>query len=174
MQRKIFYAAGQPLLATRGDGFFETAGTLQRLIKDGLQQQRDLMTWQQAASPTVVSGKAEARSGVEEAVAPSLEVEPLEVAVAEPVMVDVPTLVERQVPAKRERRRRQTAKAPDPSPLLAPQRVPLAEPRPLPVAEAGKLAGTAAMLPSEPGKRWLVAGAARRGRAGKHWSTRQR
>ena len=36
----------------------------------------------------------------------------------------------------------------------------------------------AAAVPQTPGqdrgKRWLMAGAARRGRAGKHWSTRQR
>ena len=35
-------------------------------------------------------------------------------------------------------------------------------------------AAEAALSGEDRGKRWLIAGAARRGRAGKHWSTRQR
>ena len=42
MQRKVFYRAGAPILATRGDGLFETVGTLQQLIEEGRRQQRDL------------------------------------------------------------------------------------------------------------------------------------
>ena len=50
MQRKVFYQAGAPILATRGDGFFETVGTLQQLIEEGRAQQRDLAQWQAAAA----------------------------------------------------------------------------------------------------------------------------
>src|SRR5687767_13371365 len=72
MQRKIFYAAGQPILATRGGGFYETAGTLQRLIEEGLQQQRDLTAWQQSeASP--------ATGAVEPDPLPQAEPEPMAV-----------------------------------------------------------------------------------------------
>src|SRR4051794_31580413 len=54
MQRKIFYRAGEPVLATRGGGFFETAGTLQKLIEEGRRQQRDLKEWiETAEKPTV-------------------------------------------------------------------------------------------------------------------------
>src|SRR4051794_6522568 len=58
MQRKVFYRDGEPLLATRGDGLFETAATLRRLIEEGRRQQRDLTQWLQAAS---VAADAEIR-----------------------------------------------------------------------------------------------------------------
>ena len=46
-----------------------------------------------------------------------------------------------------------------------------------PLGLAKTMVGIGTVLPAmveERGKRWLMAGAARRGRAGKHWSTRQR
>ena len=44
MQRKVFEIDGQPHLATRDGSFFETAGTLERLIAGELdaRQQADL------------------------------------------------------------------------------------------------------------------------------------
>ena len=53
---------------------------------------------------------------------------------------------------------------------------------PLPPSPSRSLGRTAVRAPAavaetpgqDRGKRWLMAGAARRGRAGKHWSTRQR
>ena len=56
MQRKVFYRAGVPILATRGDGLFETVGTLQQLIEEGRQQQRDLSQWLEAAEPGAAAG----------------------------------------------------------------------------------------------------------------------
>jgi hypothetical protein len=48
MQLKVFNIDGQPHLATRGGGFFETAATLESLIADRLdeQQQADLAAWE--------------------------------------------------------------------------------------------------------------------------------
>jgi hypothetical protein len=47
MQRKVFEIDGQPHLATRDGGFFETAGTLERPIAGELEarQQADLAAW---------------------------------------------------------------------------------------------------------------------------------
>ncbi len=47
MQRKVFEIDGQPHLATRDGSFFETVGTLERLIAGELdaQQQADLAAW---------------------------------------------------------------------------------------------------------------------------------
>ena len=48
MQRKVFEINGQPHLATRDGSFFETAGTLERLIAGELEarQQADLAAWE--------------------------------------------------------------------------------------------------------------------------------
>ena len=48
MQRKVFEIDGQPHLATRDGSFFETAGTLERLIAGEVeaQQQADLAAWE--------------------------------------------------------------------------------------------------------------------------------
>src|SRR5215210_6230275 len=48
MQRKVFEIDGQPHLATRDGSFFETAGTLERLIAEELdaQQHADLAAWE--------------------------------------------------------------------------------------------------------------------------------
>ena len=48
MQRKVFEIDGQPHLATRDGGFFETAGTLERLIAGEVeaQQKADLAAWE--------------------------------------------------------------------------------------------------------------------------------
>src|SRR6476661_3163340 len=94
MQRKVFYQAGAPILATRGDGFFETVGTLQQLIEEGRAQQRDLAQWQaaaaaaDAATPPAAAPPAAARPVAPEAspatmsepapeAAPAAEPEPL-------------------------------------------------------------------------------------------------
>lgn len=177
MQRKVFYRAGAPILATRGDGLFETAGTLQQLIAEGRQQQRDLSQWLQAAEPEALPKAAseEAVSAEQDPVPVSLEAE-----VAAP-------------PPKRPRQKRRRPELMDPD-LAAPESV-VEETVAAEAVLEGDLAGTV-LLPSLPhtlgrtalrvpaavsqtpgqdrGKRWLMAGAARRGRAGKHWSTRQR
>jgi DNA-binding protein H-NS len=59
MQRKVFEIDGQPHLATRDGSFFETAGTLERLIAEELdaQQQADLAAWE-AGSTTEPSSPA--------------------------------------------------------------------------------------------------------------------
>jgi hypothetical protein len=48
MQRKVFEIDGQSHLATRDGSFFETAGTLERLIAGELeaQQRADLAAWE--------------------------------------------------------------------------------------------------------------------------------
>ena len=48
MQRRVFEIDGQPHLATRDGSFFETAGTLERLIAGEVeaQQQADLAAWE--------------------------------------------------------------------------------------------------------------------------------
>lgn len=140
MQRKVFYRAGEPILATRGDGLFETAGTLQRLIEEGRRQQRDLTQWLQQAVPPVADTEAppEAEAGAG--------------------LVPEPAVVSLDVPQAE----------PEAEPGAAVP-LPAGQPRSS-VRSAPRATGAAA----ERGKRWLVAGAIRRGRAGKHWSTRQR
>jgi hypothetical protein len=197
MQRKVFYQAGAPILATRGDGFFETVGTLQQLIEEGRAQQRDLAQWLQAAA-TAAAGEAAAlaaASAVREVV-PTPEPEPMPEAagpaspmaaadgVAEPEPAEA-------TPKRPRQKRRRPAVVPwvDPATAVAaPEAVPEIEPvlpKPLLAAsldvEAAEApaplaarAERAALSVEERGKRWLMAGAARRGRAGKHWSTRQR
>lgn len=177
MQRKVFYRAGAPILATRGDGLFETAGTLQQLIEEGRQQQRDLSQWLQAAEPEATL----------ETVSEAAEPAPL------------PELLEAEAAAPPPRRPRQKRRRPE---LVAPDLAASEPTLPETVAEEAAAAVPeveptgAALLPAlphmlgraalrmppavaqnlgqDPGKRWLMAGAARRGRAGKHWSTRQR
>ncbi len=64
MQRKVFEIDGQPHLATRDGSFFETAGTLERLIAGEVeaQQQADLAAWEAGGtaepSPAPVSAQA--------------------------------------------------------------------------------------------------------------------
>jgi hypothetical protein len=179
MQRKVFYRAGEPILATRGDGLFETAGTLQQLIEEGRRQQRDLTQWLQAAP-------AEA---VEDATA-TLAVAPVEMGTEESNLAPAPEA--EAIPSKRPRQRRRRVEvakevaepwgrsvaeeeseaARDPAPPATasfPSGQPWSRAR-----SAPRDAGAATIPVQERGKRWLVAGAARRGRAGKHWSTRQR
>jgi hypothetical protein len=197
MQRKVFYRAGAPILATRGDGFFETVGTLQQLIEEGRQQQRDLSQWMGAAEPVAVAlpetlPEALAEALPEAAPAPeAVEAAPVKSAAAEPAT----SLPKRP----RQKRRRPELVTPEP---VAPELAAEAEPpeevevdaeaaelviAPLPPAPSRSLGRTAARASAKAppaataetagqdrGKRWLMAGAARRGRAGKHWSTRQR
>ncbi len=64
MQRKVFEIDGQPHLATRDGSFFETAGTLERLIAGEVEtrQQADLAAWEAGGtaepSPAPVSAQA--------------------------------------------------------------------------------------------------------------------
>ncbi len=166
MQRKVFYAAGQPILATRGDGFYETAGTLQRLIEEGLLQQHDLAAWQQSeALPT--TGAMEPN--------PQLQAE-TEPRAVEDVRAEVTVAVDHEAPPRPTRRRRQRPSM-STDPRLAPPAfvAPLTKPQPVAESvEAEKPVGRATMRSPQPGQRWLVAGAVRRGRAAQHWSNRQR
>lgn len=176
MQRKVFYRAGEPILATRGDGFFETVGTLRQLIEEGRRQRRDPAQWKPtsrdeapAAGPAPKAPPAEAMA---EAPAPSLpEASSLPAeAVAEPVVPTVvpepaPDAAPGNMPPKRQRRRR---------PVVTELAIP-AEPLEPGPADLEALPGSVdRAAPRDRGQRWLVAGAARRGRANKHWSTRQR
>ncbi len=69
MQRKVFEIDGQPHLATRDGSFFETAGTLERLIAGELeaQQQADLAAWEAGGtaepSPAPVPAQAAPEPG---------------------------------------------------------------------------------------------------------------
>jgi hypothetical protein len=165
MQRKIFYAAGQPILATRGGGFYETAGTLRRLIEEGLQQQRDLAAWQQSeASP--------ATGAVEPDPLPQAEPEPKAV---EDVRAEAAVATDHEEPLRATRRRLQRPLMnADPQPVSSAFAATVTEPEPQPVAELAKPAGHATIRSPQPGQRWLMAGAMRRGRAAQHWSNRQR
>ena len=226
MQRKVFYQAGAPILATRGDGFFETVGTLQQLIEEGRAQQRDLAQWQaaaaaaDAATPPAAAPPAAARPVAPEA-SPATMSEPApEAAPAaepEPLRAEAPQAAPHPAPddgdaveaaPKRPRQKRRPAVVipwvdpatagpatvgsataePEASAAAAPEAVPteaspdaepvLADPlaagKTLSLSRSTARAEEAALSAEDRGKRWLVAGAARRGRAGKHWSTRQR
>jgi hypothetical protein len=164
MQRKVFYADGQPILATRGDGFYETAGTLQQVIEEGLQQQRDLAAWQDSVVPSEASTEADV---------PLLT--PPELAAVEAMPEPVRTME----PASRPKRtRRSRSVASSTSLLLAEEENDTPAPKvaagPLPTQHAATPARVVAPRSTQPGQRWVIAGAARRGRINKHWSTRQR
>jgi hypothetical protein len=194
MQRKVFYQAGRPILATRGDGFFETVGTLQQLIDEGRQQQRDLAQWLQAEAAASGVVEVAAAPGSVERVAPEVIVISASVeavaAVAEPAPLPAAAAISAMTAAEEDteappKRTRQRRSRPAVIPWVDPAE---AEPVAVPVpAEADTVAervdstvrsaarpDTASLSAEERGKRWLMAGAARRGRAGKHWSTRQR
>ncbi len=167
MQRKIFYAGGQPILATRGDGFFETVGTLQRVIEEGLLQQRDLAAWQQDAMAAVVP-KAEPEPATQ-MFAPT-ETMPFEINAAD-TMAEARPVAEQLMPPKRARRSRRSV-AVTSWPL---EEMPEAEQMPLSTLASDKPASVIATRSGpQPGQRWRVAGATRRGRAEKHWSQKQR
>lgn len=217
MQRKVFYRAGEPILATRGGGFFETVGTLQQLIEEGRQQQRDLAGWLQAPPPSAPGAAAvlptvpelalpsELATLPEVAVLPGADVaspdnpspsespaDPLHEAPesqAEPAPVPQMPLA-RETPPKRQRQAKRrpeaikswTGMAAQPEPVavlhdgdgVEPAQVEAGPIEDRPVLLEEEATGAAVGPAQQRGKRWLVAGAARRGRAAKHWSTRQR
>jgi hypothetical protein len=215
MQRKVFYRAGAPILATLGDGLFETVGTLQQLIEEGRQQQRDLSQWLEAAEPGAAAGPETLLEVTPEAAPKAVPApEAAKAAPAEPASLPEPVAAELAAPPlkrPRQKRRRPELVAPElaasepsvPEPavdepvakaVVAAEAAPpqdaeaevemgeLVVAPPLPPAASRSLgriavrvpAGTAETPGQDRGKRWLMAGAARRGRAGKHWSTRQR
>lgn len=209
MQRKVFYQAGAPILATRGDGFFETVGTLQQLIEEGRAQQRDLAQWLQpeataAASEVEVLAVVPDLREIVPVPAPVAAPEPARPAEASPDAgpdtspdAGPDADVAEAAPKRPRQKRRRAPVVPWVDPAAAPQHEPAesepAEPDPAAVPDpAPALAGSPdpgeadsparlaartasdAQSAEERGKRWLMAGAARRGRAGKHWSTRQR
>jgi DNA-binding protein H-NS len=69
MQRKVFDIDGQPHLATRDGSFFETAGTLERLIAEELdaQQQADLAAWEAGGTTEPSPAPAPAQAAPEPA-----------------------------------------------------------------------------------------------------------
>jgi hypothetical protein len=160
MQRKIFYADRQPILATRGNGLYETVGTLQRLIEEGLQQQRDLATWHGATAPSPTSDVVPAEP-------------PPNTALNEAKAEDAVPVEPEPAPKRTPRRRAEAAAAQHPLPPMILQAPLPVSPSSRPVA-AASLAEGATRRSAQHGQRWLMAGAARRGRAAKHWSTRQR
>jgi hypothetical protein len=198
MQRKVFYHAGAPILATRGDGLFETVGTLQQLIEEGRRQQRDLSQWLEAAAPDPEAASEPEAAGV--APVPTAKVDtpvPEPAPLVEPVVaadaLPTPQVEPAAAPPKRPRQKR---RRPEPATeemlvtaeieaeIEAPQAADAEEATadlllPVPSRPLGRAAvrtpTSAVEAPDQDrGKRWLMAGAARRGRAGKHWSTRQR
>lgn len=166
MQRKVFYAAGQPILATRGDGFYETAGTLQRVIEEGRQQQRDLAAWEGGEAPVEATAEP-----------PASEPDPVPAAgaeVEEPAVPETPETVARAEDPAPRRRARRSRPAPAETDVWPFEQEPALAPPP-PAVATTKAAGDAGARPQQQaGRRWVMAGAARRGRAGKHWSQRQR
>ena len=182
MQRKIFYRAGAPILATRGDGFFETVGTLQQLIEESHRQQRDLSQWLEAAKPAAEAAPEPdvARAAPEPATAgEAAPPEPIASGDALPPLQAEPEVV----PPKRPRQRRRRPETVTEHVAEAPQETAVEERVAVPLPSGpsrsrGRAARAPAVVAETPGqdrgKRWLMAGAARRGRAGKHWSTRQR
>lgn len=169
MQRKIFYRAGEPILATRGDGFFETVGTLQQLIEEGRRQQQDLAQWLQAepvgsATEAAATTVAEPAEAVVEAAAEMPTTAPPP-ATDDPAPAEAAEPAPEPMPPKRQRRRR--------PPAIEPAHLPDLPDRD-PGLTAALPADASRPAPRDRSQRWLVAGATRRGRAGKHWSTRQR
>ncbi|MDO9714376.1 hypothetical protein [Paracraurococcus lichenis] len=160
MQRKVFYADGQPILATRGDGFYETVGTLQQVIEEGLQQQRDLAAWQDSAATS------EASTAADEPPLPQ----------PEPTLVEAtPELVRAMEPSSRPKRpRRGRSAAPSTDLQLIEEKNEVSATLAGPTQHAAAPTQGVTPRPAQPGRRWMVAGAARRGRIDKHWSTRQR
>ncbi len=69
MQRKVFEIDGQPHLATRDGSFFETAGTLERLIAGELEarQQADLAAWEAGGTAEPSPAPAPAQTAPEPA-----------------------------------------------------------------------------------------------------------
>ena len=136
MQLKVFRIDGQPYLATRDGGFFETAATLERLIAARLeeQQQADLAAWEASGA----------------ALLQEIEV------VAPPA----PAVLGPRVPVPEVPAVNPADEAPAPVLPVPPMEVtPLAARRPPRDAHSA---------------RWVMAGAARRGRAAQHWSARRK
>jgi hypothetical protein len=181
MQRKVFYRNGAPILASRGNGLFETVGTLQPLIEEGLQQQRDLAQWlvaAPAAEPEAVTPAAQ--PAAYPAAAPVMQAPVVAGEAPEDVPGDtpepLPEAMPEERPAKRPRQRRvRAAFEPWVAAVAEAEAPPAAAPAAPRLAAAPRMAAPVLdAVAEERGKRWVVAGAARRGRAGKHWSTRQR
>jgi hypothetical protein len=186
MQRKVFFIAGKPMLATRGDGLMETAGTLQRLIEQGQQ----VLQYQQqvAPAPEVTAPVAEL-----EVVPAPLTIVATVVAVPKVTETTEPLaapLAEHSEPAptpRVPRTRRRVAKPvvvalPDEPPDEPPEEQPEADPVPPaepnatdePPAE-GQAAPARAGRSRDPRTlRWQTAGAERRGRTASHWTQRTR
>lgn len=158
MQRKIFYAAGRALLATRGGGLYETVGTLEQVLDSAEHQRERLPVSQPGAMPDVatMTGTPEVRPE----------------ATPHPVAAEQASPPSAEAAPPRAGRRRRTAlprtERPADQGMVLPASVPSGEETPRPEED-----GTANRQP-RPGGRWRVAGAERRGRAGKHWSLRQR
>lgn len=150
MQRKVFHIDGEPVLATRGGGLFETAATLEGLLVLGRERIRGRAAPASAGTPqpppsATPVGMAEPR--------PAAKREPRRA--ARRMEASAPTIL----PATEG-----PAEPAPPSPA-SPIREP--DPRIAPAAEARRDRGS-----REP--RWITAGAERRGRAAVHWSTRLR
>ncbi|WP_187830265.1 hypothetical protein [Siccirubricoccus phaeus] len=160
MQRKVFTIDGRPFLASRGDGLYETAGTLSALIEQG----REVMAY--FGQPPAAAARAEAAP--EAAAAPAEEAAaPAEAVMAEGAGAEAePAKARAAAPQRRPRKPRAAPEAREeaapPGPAdLSPEAV-------LPRFPLGP--GRAARR----GGRWLTAGAERRGRREQHWSARQK
>jgi DNA-binding protein H-NS len=69
MQRRVFEIDGRPHLATRDGGFFETAGTLERLIAGEVEarQRADLAAWEAGGTTEPAPAPAPAQAAPEAA-----------------------------------------------------------------------------------------------------------
>jgi hypothetical protein len=190
MQRKVFYIDGQAMLAGRGDGLFETVGTLMQLIEQG----RQVLAYQEvpvaaAQQPEAVEALAEAPAAVEPAEPEPIAVEAAEatapsLAEVDATPQDVPTTIADAAPAEvpAVKRRRAAPRRPLPAPALVSTTVEDEAPAealpPLDAVTPDLAAADQAHLPARrPGRtkpRWVTAGAERRGRRDNHWSSRQK
>jgi hypothetical protein len=177
MQRKVFYIDGQAVLAGRGDGLFETVGTLMQLIDQG----RQVLAYQgvPVAAPPAEAPQEEQPTQPEPAAAEA-------VAPGDAAVEDAPAaipLVMQETPAEApaaahpRKARRRTPPAPT-SELLVGEEPTEAAPLAPDATIALDLAAAQAQMPARrPGRakpRWVTAGAERRGRRDNHWSSRQK
>jgi hypothetical protein len=154
MQRKLFHVGEQQVLATRGGGLFETAATLERLIAEGRARLGAVVPAAESAVPETMPV---------ETAPPEPEATP-----AEPGSADTTP----EAPRVRTRRPRAAKPASVPMPGIDAM-------APAPGDAAQQAAASVVRAPRRRAKqdeapRWSTAGAARRGRAAVHWSTRNR
>lgn len=179
MQRKLFRVAGREMLATRGGGLFETVATLERLIDEGRGR---IGVPPPAQAPAVAPARPPVQAAAdpmpEEAAVSPVDAAPVEPAAAEagsPAPEDPPPPVPVAAePPETPRPRTRRPRAVKPPPAEEPRADAIG-----PAAGSTETGDPAVQAPRRRTRqpeapRWSTAGATRRGRAGVHWSTRNR